>query len=97
MLSWLITDLRVRQENCNAPVPRFVWVGPPPTRRILGVQSLGRANRRVSAGFARFAVNINGAETALTAFPRPIRPEVSVGGFRDPFFGQLMVQFGQTG
>ena len=74
-----------------------VLLRPPPTRRILGVQFLGRANRRVSAGFAQFAANINGAETALAAFLRPIRPEVSVGEFRDPFFGPLMVQFGQTG
>jgi len=70
---------------------------PPPTHRNSGVQSLGCANRRVSAGFARFAAHMNGAETAQAAFSRPIRSVVSVGGFRGQFFGLKMALFGRVG
>ncbi len=64
---------------------------------ILDVRYLGRENRRISAVFAQFIADSGYAETALAAAFRPIRPGVSAGEFRDPFFEQWMAQFGQTG
>ncbi len=70
---------------------------PPPTHLDLGVQSMGRANRRDSARFARFAAQINRVETAQETFSGLIRPVVSVGGFRVQYFGSEMVYVGRVG
>jgi hypothetical protein len=43
-------------------------------------------NRRISAVFAQIIADNGYAEMALAAAFGPIRPGVSAGEFRDPFF-----------
>ena len=64
---------------------------------MLGVQYSRRRNRRGSAGFGRFSGSIGCAETALAEILRPIRPDISTGLIRDPFFEPAPANFEQSG